>query len=531
MEIEAKFQIDNQEIFDKLCDLNGLAEYNFSMGQAKAVQDQYLDTPNRLLLQEGYACRLREENGTYTITLKGLNKPQGLIHQREEIEEPLVTKLPPEQWPDGPVRDRLLNLLNLNDLEHLFSLNQKRFVRQISRDDQVLAELSLDEVSVQVGDQTQAYFELEVEQKHLAAAQNLQDMATYFQEEWELKPERLSKFERALAFVDHVQAAKPPAPGLTLDDSMAEAVRKILWFHFQRMIEHETGTRQGEDIEALHEMRVSVRRMRTAVQIFADYLDLAEMAPFIKSLRRTGRALGKVRDLDVFMEKTEQYLSTEGIKRKKIKPLLKIWETKHEAVRQEMMAYLDSKSYKRFKKTFRAYLKTPLEIKPILNHKQEAIPYRLRDLAPELIYQRLAHVRAYDEWVTNPDTPLECIHRLRISCKALRYTLEYLEEVLDEEVRGVIRRIKRLQDHLGDLQDAAVASSLLRDFLTWSIWGTFPSQTKPALDAPLILPSVAQYLSHRQSEAQILLDSFPKIWAKTYNSKLIRKVAQVVGEL
>ena len=91
---------------------------------------------------------------------------------------------------------------------------------------------------------------------------------------------------------------KKKRPGILPADTMAEAAVKTLRFHLARMLEHEAGTRLGEDSEELHVMRVSSRRMRMALRVFDEYLDRQAMRPVLKGLRRTGRTLGAVRDLD-----------------------------------------------------------------------------------------------------------------------------------------------------------------------------------------------------------------------------------------
>ena len=111
--------------------------------------------------------------------------------------------------------------------------------------------------------------------------------------------------------------------------------------------------------------------------------------------------------------------------------------------------------------------------------------------------------------------PLERLHQLRIAAKGLRYTLEYFQEVLGPEAKDAIKEIKGLQDHLGDLQDAVVASNLLRDFMTWGTWGH--AQTKegtPPPAEPIVAPGVAAYLAARQIELQRLVDTFPKAWKR-----------------
>src|SRR5690606_3507983 len=93
----------------------------------------------------------------------------------------------------------------------------------------------------------------------------------------------------------------------------------------------------------------------------------------------------------------------------------------------------------------------------------EPQPYRVRHVAPVAIYERLAAVRAYDEWVTIPSPPVARLHALRIVCKRLRYAVEFFREALGPEAKILINQVVGMQDHLGELQDAVVASGILRD--------------------------------------------------------------------
>ena len=75
---------------------------------------------------------------------------------------------------------------------------------------------------------------------------------------------------------------KVNSPGILLADPMSEAGRKILGFHFARMINREAGTRSGEDIEALHDMRVAARRMRVALDLFGSFFKKKEVKMMVK---------------------------------------------------------------------------------------------------------------------------------------------------------------------------------------------------------------------------------------------------------
>jgi len=327
----------------------------------------------------------------------------------------------------------------------------------------------------------------------------------------------------------------PDRPGLEADDSMAEAARKTFLFHFQRMLYHEPGTRLGADIEELHDMRVATRRMRAAIPVFGDYLDMGAMRPFVKGLRRTGRVLGAVRDLDVFWEKTRRYLDTLLPEQQSgLDPLRAVWEAECEEARERMLAYLDGDRYARFVERFGEFLQTPgAGALPVVLEGGEPLPHRLRHVVPAAVYQRLAAVWAYDEWVTGPDVPLARLHQLRIAAKGLRYTLEFFQEVLGPEAKSLIKEIKGLQDHLGDLQDAVVASNLLRDFLTWGTWGHRDVEGKYVSlpTVPIVAPGVAAYLTARQVELQRLLDTFPDAWAQIQSLDFRHWVAGALAAL
>jgi len=847
MEIEAKFALPNVETLQRLQAADHLAGFALSAGQAKQVRDTYLDTADRLILAAGYACRWRERGEEVLITLKGLGGAEGAIHRREELEVLLPAGQPPARfkWPASPVRERVLQLIGEAALIPLFDLQQTRVVRLVSQpvgqDEQLVAELSLDDVSLTAGGREQAYFELEVELAPQGSEDDLAAIVTCLRDEWGLEPEPRSKFERALSFLegagpessllteqervicrqvttrddlygrrarallaldegaiqveagkcanmsdrrvrywlaafrrerldifparvlteaapaqvpprlesepqpgaeeppqplaletlfdryevdrmhartvadhalalfDHLlpfhglsperrslletaalvhnvgletdpdrhhivgrdillvhppaglddherrivalttflhrkkitprkldklaqqplfadlpapvqaetlalaalvrladgldysqtgtgssqlgqveqregtvefqvlgpyaaadasqaqaksdlwqllfetelhfrppETEKPPAlkvttlpdkPGLEADDSMAEAARKTFFFRFQRMVYHEPGTRLGEDIEELHDMRVATRRMRAALRVFGDYLDLEQMKPFVKGLRRSGRVLGAVRDMDVFWEKTRCYLDTlPPARQDDLHPLRVVWEAERERARERMLVYLDSDRYARFKERLGEFLQTPgAGALPVTSGKGEPLPHRLRHVAPMAVYQRLAAVRAYDEWVTGPDVPLGRLHQLRIAAKGLRYTLEFFREVLGPETKTLIDEMKGLQDHLGDLQDAVVASNLLRDFLTWGTWGHAQGTGEGKMmflpTEPIIAPGVAAYLSARQTELQHLVDTFPQAWARIRGLEFSQMVAAVLAAL
>jgi CHAD domain-containing protein len=118
---------------------------------------------------------------------------------------------------------------------------------------------------------------------------------------------------------------------------------------------------------------------------------------------------------------------------------------------------------------------------------------------------------------------------LRIACKRLRYTLEFFGEALGPDTDTLVKEVVKIQDHLGELQDAVVASAILRDFLVYGTWGHDAGDgAPPQLDAPVVAPGVATYLAAKQSELQRLLNTFPEAWQRLTGTSFSRMVAEAV---
>jgi CHAD domain-containing protein len=310
---------------------------------------------------------------------------------------------------------------------------------------------------------------------------------------------------------------------------MSEAGRKTFRFHYRRMLHNEPGTRLGQDIEALHDMRVATRRMRAASRVFAPHYTPKVVTRSQKGLKRTGRALGPVRDLDVFRAKIQDYVSTlPQSQQHDLDGFLAVLEAHRDLARERMNAYLDSDKYARFKDRFGQFVETEgLGSRPITFDDGEPPPYRVRHVAPVVIYQRLAAVRAYDEWVSIPDPPPERLHSLRIACKRLRYTLEFFREVLGPDTKVLIKSIVAIQDHLGNLQDAVVARALLADYLQRGVWGReMAPEAQPG--APVDVAGVESYLDAKQAEFEHLLESFPEVWRRVQEEEFSQMVAEAI---
>jgi CHAD domain-containing protein len=329
----------------------------------------------------------------------------------------------------------------------------------------------------------------------------------------------------------------PTIPPMQPDEAMSEAGRKAMYTHFLKMLANEAGTRLGEDIEALHDMRVSTRRMRAAYRIFADYFVEKNIAAFNKGLRRTGALLGAVRDLDVLLDKAQAWESEpveppadgplpagDGSLQagRSLEPLLADWRTRREVARRQMLDYLDSPTYRRFVADFQTFLTTPGAGAVAIEPGTPAI-YQVRHVAPRLIFSRYEVVRAYEPIIAS--APLTTYHALRIDFKRLRYALEFFRDVLGPETPGLIKTTTGMQDLLGALQDAYVAEGLIGDFLA-----ALKAKRKKRFDAGA-LAGVVAYLDAQRTVQQDLVLAFPPLWDQIVGVDFRRSLALAVAAL
>jgi len=280
-----------------------------------------------------------------------------------------------------------------------------------------------------------------------------------------------------------VRLAVGKTPGVTADDNLAEAGRKVLRFHFARMLAKEAGTRSGADVEDLHGMRVATRRMRAAWRVFGDGFRADRTRRLRGRLRVVAGRLGAVRDLDVLIEAAAAHQRTLGTRQAAaFEPLVAAWRAERDVARVVLLRELDSVAFVRLVEDYRVFVAT--EGTAAVVPASPVAPHRVRDTAGSRIWVAYEQVRAYEAVLRWAD--IETVHQLRIAAKWLRYTLEFFRETLGPEADLLIPRVVALQDHLGWLHDADVTIALTRQFLVANA-GTLSREQTQAIGSYLAL--------------------------------------------
>jgi CHAD domain-containing protein len=249
-----------------------------------------------------------------------------------------------------------------------------------------------------------------------------------------------------------------PADAMTIDrtDPIPEHIRAGLDKHLRRMIGHDPGTRIGDDPGELHQMRVSVRRMRALLKSGKTFLDVGWSEPLRAELGWLGRALGPVRDLDVLLDRLHQETADlDTDERAAAARLISGLETEHAQARQDLLAVLDSDRYLGLVSTTADAIRNPLPTSKSDVDGQSA----LRAMVAK-------QFRKLRKSVVRPDISDAQLHALRIQGKRLRYTAELAGATNGKRMRRLVAATKRFQDVLGEHQDACVAEERVRGLLS-----------------------------------------------------------------
>jgi CHAD domain-containing protein len=139
--------------------------------------------------------------------------------------------------------------------------------------------------------------------------------------------------------------------GLTPEDTTRDAAVKTIWTLFDDMWRFRDDVLQDRDIEAVHDMRVASRRLRTAMQTFRPCFSGARAREHYRRIKGLADLLGEVRDRDVLLEELERDAqSLVSRERDGIADLVKTVKTEralHHAALLKLLKKLDGNAYDR----------------------------------------------------------------------------------------------------------------------------------------------------------------------------------------
>jgi inorganic triphosphatase YgiF len=430
--------------------------------QTQALTSVYFDTENLSLREAGVFLRTRCVGDRYIQTIKA-SEPGNLFSRGEweqEIEGP---------WPDlGQAKNTALEPFSKRDLAEslkpVFETRVQRTLRRLQRNDSRI-EFALDQGEIDTGKSRSPLCELELELNDGDPGE-LFRLARELSESAPLQLAVKSKPERGYALLD----ASDPYPiekalDLKIPATMTieEAFQVIGRSCLRQVLANRPAMLAG-NAEALHQMRIGLRRLRTAISIFKDVIAGSDRERIKSELEWITGELGPPRDLDVLHAEVLRSLGDVIHQERGLAEAHQEFEERRE------QAYGDAKRAIRSPRFARAVLDTAEWIEvgpwtasedPLLRLRRERpIEYH----ATAELARRRKKIRKQGKHLRDVDEQQR--HKLRIRAKKLRYAIEFFTSVFageknDERRHAALSSLKDLQSALGDLNDIAARETLM----------------------------------------------------------------------
>lgn len=222
------------------------------------------------------------------------------------------------------------------------------------------------------------------------------------------------------------------------------------------------GVKADLDSEFLHDLRVAVRRTRSALSQIKGVFTDADLERFKSRLAWIGQVTGPTRDMDVFLLGFDQYRNSLPQKyRDDLEPLHDFLLNHHQSEQRLLVKKINSPHFRSLLKEWREFLEAEQEPQP--GDLSEAdIP--IKQLASKRIFKMFKRV-LQDGMAINDESPAESLHDLRKDCKKLRYLMEFFQHLYPKKkITRLIKSLKELLNHLGDFQDLEVQADKLREY-------------------------------------------------------------------
>lgn len=422
--------------------------------QKQHLLNTYYDTPGLELHARRIAMRFRRKGWQWLLTVKSAEPACGGLAMRSEWETPAS----PGVFDFSQVDDNELRAFleqATPQLEPVFTTDFKRQVWHVPVGESLI-ELAIDRGHIESQGRRQPICEVELE---LISGQvtDIFCLTRSLQESINLTPGIASKAERGYKlFADSPESPfRAKAPSLSLEQTPVEAFRTIALAcleHFQR---NEPGLLNGSSPEFVHQARVALRRLRSAIKLFAPVLPPEFVAAYGKTWQTLAGALGDARNWDVFLSETLPPIQAAFPDNADIRRLRNEGKRRAKAARQAITRLLAGREYPRLLVEFTAAIYALGDVQPI----------PLLDFARSRIRSHSQRARKLAQ--THATLNAAERHRMRISFKKLRYSLEFFEALLPKKrLAASLSALNQLQDELGLINDQITAGVLLKDALS-----------------------------------------------------------------
>lgn len=409
----------------------------------------YFDTKAGTVRHAGYSLRVRKSDGRFVQAVK--HKPAaaaGLFVRSEwEIEVPgfALDDAALAKTPLGKV----LDTADAGPLKLQVRSGFRRTIWLVTRKDSLI-EVVLDEGKVTAGKAETRLCELELELKS-GKPRALFALAGEIGAALPLRLGVLSKAERAYALADRTlgEAAKAEPVLLPVPISEGAAFRAVAQSCLRHYRLNEIVLLQRRDADALHQARIALRRLRSALSLFRPTVRGKDYEALRDEVGWLAGQFGEARNLDVLLAGEEGLHADEAVRERLLKARAKAYDRVDAALGSERVRAL--------------MLNLSLWIEAGAWRFRDRAKRDLAGLAADQLSRQWRRVKRHGDRLGK--AAAEDRHRLRLEVKKLRYSAEFLSGLSMKRPKLLRRErflaaLKALQESLGDLNDAEAAQAI-----------------------------------------------------------------------
>lgn len=428
----------------------------------RQLRNIYYDTPNLQLRALGVALRFREYDDHCLLTIKSGGAATGGLTVRAEWEYPAK----PGTFDFNPVTDPALKHFLEAHRTQLRPIFTTHFTRHtwLVKHDKTTIEVALDEGEISTSKHQVPICEVELELKSGNNSNALFALALKLSDTTQLHPEMISKAERGyrLHRTEPLRPTRALASTLQSEMTLPAAFARLAWLCLQQLQANEAGVLHQNAPEFVHQARVAIRRLRSAIHFFGPILPPIFKTRYAPAWQNVGIALAAARDWEVIRHDTLPTLTSRHHSKtinQQQRRVQKSVNTEILNARDASRKALQHPGYSRLLLEFSAAIHA-LEHSPGNTPTQSLTDFAHRRLKRAA---KTARRRASLKEINRPDIlDATALHRLRIATKKLRYGLDFTTPLLPEPATQNYRdTLSKLQDTLGELHDLDVALHLL----------------------------------------------------------------------
>jgi triphosphatase len=219
--------------------------------------------------------------------------------------------------------------------------------------------------------------------------------------------------------------------------------------------------RSKDGPEAVHQMRVAVRRARSALSVFHGVVPDGALDSVTNILKDLGSRLGPTRDWDVFAEETAPAIQQAVPNDERLDRLIAAAARQRQACQKTLAAYLDSPAFRLQSIELAWFAAASGWHPPAIVSEDETAP-SLAAFAATVLQHRWKKLVSSGKRIEDLDVP--SLHGVRLRAKRARYAAEMFSTLHRGKASDrFVRRLSVLQQRLGVLNDGAMATHLLAE--------------------------------------------------------------------